>query len=168
MIKMHTALEQFNILCLSDCVWLGRWPFEIILQHTTAEDPVPDVHVSAWRDMEKIEAEEVMLLMRGGAKKNTELFCRANSAAGWCSLSWAWRADTHVHALMHSNSQQIDIIVTTAAAAPNVCRKVTICSSDSEKSFLVSEKKQREKSFLVLKVCRACCLRFWKFCRIIF
>ncbi|RCV24317.1 hypothetical protein SETIT_5G074900v2 [Setaria italica] len=28
------------------------------LAHTTAEDPVPDVHVSAWRDMEKIEAEE--------------------------------------------------------------------------------------------------------------
>ena len=30
------------------------------LQHTTTKDPVPDVHASPWRDMEKIEAEKVM------------------------------------------------------------------------------------------------------------
>ncbi|XP_066305940.1 uncharacterized protein [Miscanthus floridulus] len=29
------------------------------LAHTTAKDPVPDVHASPWRDMEKIEAEKV-------------------------------------------------------------------------------------------------------------
>jgi hypothetical protein len=32
-----------------------------ILQRTAAEDPVPDVHAPARRDMEEIEAEKVML-----------------------------------------------------------------------------------------------------------
>jgi hypothetical protein len=35
------------------------------LQHTTAKDPVPDVHAPPWRDMEKIEAEKVILKLRG-------------------------------------------------------------------------------------------------------
>lgn len=55
-----------------------------ILQHTAAEGPVPDVHVPAWRDMEKIEAEKVIPLpMRGGARKKTAELrcqCRGNSS----------------------------------------------------------------------------------------
>jgi len=39
------------------------------LQHTTAKDPVPDVHAPARRDMEEIEAAKVML--RGGRSSSS-------------------------------------------------------------------------------------------------
>ncbi|KAG0536934.1 hypothetical protein BDA96_03G104600 [Sorghum bicolor] len=53
------------------------------LAHTTAEDPVPDVHASPWRDMEKIEAEKVMpaaaavrLRTRRRRRRSSSCFCR--------------------------------------------------------------------------------------------
>jgi hypothetical protein len=119
--------------------------------------------------------------MRGGARKKTAELrcqCRGNSSrradAVWSS--GAWREDTHMHALMHSSSPQIDIIVTAEcrnekgrlrlqSVAVTVNRNRQDDFLRNLQAHFVSEK-NREKIkgvFLLIFVSTytACCIGFW-------